>query len=158
MPKADDQPATGMAMPVMRGFACPVETPFMGAGTGPEEGIGCGWANVAEQGPQFFITMHAKGGFAMSAKLDYARYRRFAENYAAMGRQAMLTGRLDEQGPNDPLHALGVAHKALSEMIQQRENETRPGGSSGVRLEHRRALKTVAEALFLPTETKDETP
>lgn len=156
MPTPDTEPATGMALPVMRGFPCPVSTPFMGAEAGPPQGIGCGWSNVAGIGPQFFITVHAEGGFAMIAQLDYARYRRFAENFAAIGQQAMLAGKLDEQAPNDPLHALGLAHKALSDMIDQRERECRPGGSDGVRLEHRRALKAAAQALFL--EPKDEQP
>lgn len=89
MPTADNEPATGMALPVMRGFPCPVSTPFMGADAGPDQGIGCGWSNVAGE-PVFFITMHAEGGFAMMAELDASAFTRFAENYAAMGRQALL--------------------------------------------------------------------
>ncbi len=113
MPTPDNQPATGMAIPVLRGFPCPVTTPFFGAEAGPKEGVGCGWANVGGIGPQFFIVVHAEGGFAMSAQLDYSRWRRFAENWASIGQQAMLTGKLDETTADDPLVALGEAYDAM---------------------------------------------
>lgn len=113
MPTPDDQPATSMALPLIRGFPCPVQTPFFGAGSGPPQGIGCGWQNMGGKGPQFYIVMHAEGGFAMAAQMDYARWRRFAENWASIGKQAMLTGDLDGQGPNDPLEALQAAHEAM---------------------------------------------
>lgn len=109
----EPDPKAGIALPLMRGFACPVVTPFMDQG-GPSEGIGCGWSNVAGQGVKFFVTIHAEGGFAMIAQLDVARYMRFAENYAAIGKQALVTGHLDEVAPNDPLKALAVAHEALT--------------------------------------------
>lgn len=112
-------PKAGIALPMMRGFACPVVAPFMGGDDGPQEGIGVGWSNVIGQGVKFFVSVHAEGGFALIAQLDYARYKRFAENFAAIGKQALVTGNLDEVADNDPLHALGVAYEALNEARQQ---------------------------------------
>lgn len=118
---SEPDPTAGIALPLMRGFPCPVATPFMDQG-GPEEGIGCGWSSVAGHGLKFFVTIHAKGGFAMVAQLDYARYRRFAENYAGIGKQALLTGDLETRSENDPLAALAVAHEALEPFAREFED------------------------------------
>lgn len=151
MPTPDNQPAPNLVVPVMRGFRCEVSTPFFGTASAPPQGIGCGWVNSPGHGPQFFINLHAEGGFAMSARLDYARYQRFAENFAAIGKQAMLAGNLDEQTPNDPLAALGVAHEVMSrvrEALRERKMHTSANDLDA-------AISTVAKALMI--ETKDET-
>lgn len=145
MPTPDLDPAGGMALPVMRGFPCPVTTPFMGAGAGPPQGIGCGWANVAGLGPQFFITTHAEGGFAMIAQLDYARWRRFAENWASIGRQAMLSGNLAEAAANDPLEALKLSHAALCRARQAFRERKMVGNANALD----EAIKAAAEALMI---------
>lgn len=152
----------GFALPMMRGFACPVTTPMMGANAGPKQGIGCGWQNVNGMGPQFFITVHAEGGFAMVACLDYARYRRFAENFASIGKQAMLTGDLDQVAPGDPLEALEVAHKAMGRardvfLTYAENHDAKKTADASVKADRNRrraaeldeALSVVAKALML---------
>lgn len=105
----------GFAMPLMRGFPCPVDIPVMGASDGPKNGLGVGWAQVHGHGVKFFISVHAGDGMTLMATLDYARYRRLCELLASAGQQAMLVPGVEERGPDDALAALGVAHKAMTE-------------------------------------------
>lgn len=112
IPREPDETA-GVALPMMRGFSCPVAAPFLGGQDGPPEGIGTGWSNVAGKGIRFFVSVHAEGGFALVAHLDYAHYVRLCQNLASVGQQAMLTGDLETRAEDDPLAALAVAHEAL---------------------------------------------
>lgn len=110
---SEPDPNAGIALPLMRGFSCPVVAPFMGGQDGPPEGVGFGWSNVVGKGVVFFVTVHAEGGFALSAQLNYAHYQRAAQLFAGIGQQALLNGHLDDVGEDDPLAALAVAHEAL---------------------------------------------
>jgi len=157
---------------MMRGFPCPVVQPVAQGGSKPVAGLGVGWQNVPGQGPQFFVTVTGEGT-SLSARLDYARYTRLAENLASIGQQAMLTGNLDEAAPNDPLAALEVARRALAlasflfvgEAEQSFERAKTATGSieerllSGEAQLHRQhadkmaeALATVEAALFIDSE------
>lgn len=108
----------GFAMPMMRGFACPVSPPQMGGRGAPSNGMGVGWSNVPGHGIMFFLSVHGGDGMILAAQMDYARYVRLCQNLAAIGRQAMLTEKVDTQ-PNDPLAALGVAYDALEKARNQ---------------------------------------
>lgn len=103
----------GFAMPMMRGFPCPVDMPMMGANDGPQNGLGVGWSHVHGHGVKFFVSIHAGDGMALVAHLDYPRYKRLAELLASAGQQAMLVPGVEDRGPNDALAALGVAYDAL---------------------------------------------
>lgn len=111
----------GFAMPMMRGFACPVSPPQMGGRDAPSNGLGVGWSNVPGHGIMFFLSVHGEDSTILAAQMDYARYVRLCQNLAAIGRQAMLTEKVDTP-PNDPLAALGVAYDAL-EIARAKFNE-----------------------------------
>ncbi len=106
----------GFAMPMMRGFPCPVSIPMMGAEAGPTNGLGVGWSQVIGHGVKFFVSIHAGDGMTLMAELDYTRYKRLCELLASAGQQAMLVPGVEERGPNDALAALGVAYEALKEV------------------------------------------
>lgn len=172
---AQPDPQAGIALPMMRGFPCPVVAPFMGGDDGPQEGMGVGWSNVAGQGVRFFVSVHAEGGFALIAQLDYARYKRLAENLAAAGKQALLTGNIDEQGDNDPLAALAEAYDALKaardkfSFYEKSHLAKRPTNAKGfevarVKAKTNRAMadrmdatiRTVAKALMIDDTEEDK--
>lgn len=136
-------PSAGIALPLMRGFPCPTAAPFMGGQEGPQSGVGVGWSNVVGHGPVFFVTIHAEGGFALAAQMDYARYKRFAENWASIGKQAMLNGDLADVSDSDPLAALAVAHEAMGAAAYDLD----PNAPSCAEL--RDAIRIVAKALML---------
>ena len=102
----------GFAMPMMRGFSCPVSPPIMGGRDAPRNGLGFGWSNVAGHGLMFFLSVHGEDGMVLTAQLDYARYVRLCQNMAAAGKQAQLVEKVDE-AKHDPLAALAKAHEAL---------------------------------------------
>lgn len=108
----------GFAMPMMRGFGCPVSRPQMGGRDAPVNGLGVGWSNVVGHGLMFFLSVHGEDGMILTAQLDYARYVRLCQNLAAAGQQAQLVEKVDTQ-PNDPLAALAAAHEALEHARNQ---------------------------------------
>ena len=102
----------GFALPMMRGFACPVSTPVMAGMGAPENGLGVGFSNVAGVGIVFFLSLHGEDGLTQMAELDYARYVRLCQNLAACGQQAKLIEKVDTK-VNDPIEALGECYSAL---------------------------------------------
>lgn len=142
LPQKPD-PTAGVALPMMRGFACPVAAPFMDQG-GPPEGIGVGWSNVLGHGVKFFVTVHAEGGFALVAQLDYARYERLCRNLASIGQQAMLTGDLETKAEGDVLGALGVTYEAL---VRVRDEAATDAPAMWDQVED--AITTAAKALMI---------
>lgn len=104
------------AMPMMKGFPCPVASPQLNAspGTSPKQGLGVGWSHVPDLGIHFFVSIHGADDDVLVAHLDYARYRRLCELLASAGQQALLNKGVDEAVPDDPFTALLVAYDALN--------------------------------------------
>lgn len=102
----------GFALPMMRGFACPVSTPALPGMDAPMNGLGVGWSNVMGHGITFFVSLHGQDGLTLMAELDYARYVRLCQNLAACGQQAKLIEKVDKKIA-DPLEALGECYSAL---------------------------------------------
>lgn len=153
---SEPDPKAGIALPLMRGFSCPVAAPFMGGDGAPNEGVGVGWSNVTGHGVRFFLSVIAEGGFVLVAQLDYARYKRLCENLASAGQQALLHADLETAAEDDPLKALAVAHEALTDLVTRCDGKegVRPDGSNIDTLRAHMAIETVAKALRI--DEKDE--
>lgn len=106
------------AMPMMRGFPCPVTSPIGKGeiGARPPEGVGFGVSNIVGKGVLFFLSIHGPNE-PLVAQLDYARYRRLCELLAAAGKQALMLPGVEQAAANDPLAALGYAHPALADAL-----------------------------------------